>query len=82
MLGLWSDQHNKDAPSLLWTLDESGWIFELRITNPGLLQYHGYPIRRTVSQYRTGARPIPCTVTLACKGWEVESWAALSGSNR
>jgi len=28
--------------------------------------------RRTVSQYRTGARPVPRTVTLACKGWEAE----------
>jgi hypothetical protein len=28
--------------------------------------------RRTISQYRTGARPIPKTVLLACKGWEVE----------
>ena len=28
--------------------------------------------RRTVSQYRTGARPVPRTVTLACKGWELE----------
>jgi DNA-binding XRE family transcriptional regulator len=28
--------------------------------------------RRTVSQYRTGARHIPRTVTLACKGWEAE----------
>lgn len=28
--------------------------------------------RRTVSQYRTGARPVPRTVTLACKGWEIE----------
>lgn len=28
--------------------------------------------RRTVSQYRTGARPVPRTVALACKGWEVE----------
>lgn len=28
--------------------------------------------RRTVSQYRTGARPVPRTVTLACKGWEME----------
>ena len=26
--------------------------------------------RRTVSQYRTGARPVPKTVYLACKGWE------------
>ena len=28
--------------------------------------------RRTVSQYRTGARPVPRTVALACKGWESE----------
>lgn len=28
--------------------------------------------RRTVSQYRTGARPVPRTVILACKGWESE----------
>ena len=28
--------------------------------------------RRTVSQYRTGARPVPRTVTLACRGWEAE----------
>lgn len=42
MLGLWSDQG--DVPSLLWTIDKSGWIFELRITNFGQAQYHGYPI--------------------------------------
>lgn len=28
--------------------------------------------RRTISQYRTGKRPVPRTVSLACKGWEVE----------
>jgi DNA-binding XRE family transcriptional regulator len=28
--------------------------------------------RRTVSQYRTGARPVPRVVTLACKGWSRE----------
>jgi len=44
MLGLWSDQNNGGTPSLLWTLDESGWIFELRITNSGQAQYHGYPV--------------------------------------
>lgn len=31
--------------------------------------------RRTVSQYRTGMRHVPRTVTLACKGWEVERTA-------
>jgi len=28
--------------------------------------------RRTISQYRTGMRPVPRTVLLALKGWEVE----------
>lgn len=31
--------------------------------------------RRTVSQYRTGVRPVPRTVALACKGWETEQAA-------
>lgn len=44
MLGLWSDQNDGDVPSLLWTLDTTGWIFELRITNSGQAQYHGYPV--------------------------------------
>lgn len=28
--------------------------------------------RRMIAHYRTGTRPIPKTVLLACKGWEVE----------
>ena len=28
---------------------------------------------RTVSAYGTGARPVPKTVLLACKGWETEN---------
>lgn len=44
MLGLWSDQNDGDVPRLLWTIDENGWIFELRITNSGRAQYHGYPV--------------------------------------
>jgi hypothetical protein len=32
--------------------------------------------RRTASQYRTGARPVPRTVLLALKGWEAERQAA------
>jgi len=44
MLGLWSEQNSGDVPSLLWTLDDRGWIFELRITNPAQAQYHGYPV--------------------------------------
>ena len=34
--------------------------------------------RRTISQYRTGARPVPRTVELACKGWEAERGHALA----
>ncbi len=44
MLGLWSAQTSGDVPSLLWTVAESGWIFELRITNADQAQYHGYPV--------------------------------------
>ncbi|MFZ2360147.1 MAG: DUF2442 domain-containing protein [Anaerolineae bacterium] len=29
--------------------------------------------RRMVAHYRTGSRPIPKVVALACKGWEVQS---------
>jgi hypothetical protein len=32
--------------------------------------------RRTASQYRTGARPVPRTVLLALKGWEAEAGRA------
>lgn len=32
--------------------------------------------RRTVSQFRTGARPVSRTVALACKGWEAMKLAA------
>jgi len=44
ILGLWSEQIDGDVPTLLWTIDESGWIFELRITNSDQAQYHGYPV--------------------------------------
>jgi hypothetical protein len=47
MLGLWSDQNDDGIPRLLWTIDDSGWIFELRITNVGQAQYHGYPILKS-----------------------------------
>lgn len=34
--------------------------------------------RRTISQYRTGARPVPRVVALACIGWEAQRKAAQS----
>ena len=29
--------------------------------------------RRSITAYRTGSRPVPKVVALACKGWEVEA---------
>lgn len=34
---------------------------------------------RTISQYSSGARPVPRTITLACKGWETEQGASKRG---
>lgn len=44
MLGLTSEQAEGGDPSLLWTIDDNGWIYELRMTNSGQAQYHGYPL--------------------------------------
>jgi len=44
MLGLWSEQATDCTPDLLWTIDDTGWIFEMRITNSGKSEYHGYPV--------------------------------------
>jgi hypothetical protein len=32
---------------LMWTVADSGWIFEARLTNPDQSEYHGYPVRPT-----------------------------------
>ena len=29
----------------IWTVDDTGWIYELVITNATQKQYHGYPVR-------------------------------------
>ena len=43
-LGLWSERIVDDVPALLWTIDDNGWIYELRITNSVQAEYHGYPV--------------------------------------
>ncbi|EJZ17865.1 hypothetical protein RCCGEPOP_28579, partial [Rhizobium sp. Pop5] len=43
-LGLQSERAAGDVPAMLWTIDDTGWIYELRITNAGQAEYHGYPI--------------------------------------
>ena len=42
--GLWGDHPQGEDPRLLWTVDDNGWIYELRITNAGQAEYHGYPV--------------------------------------
>lgn len=34
---------------IFWTISDSGWIFEARITNKLQSQYHGYPVRPSES---------------------------------
>jgi hypothetical protein len=42
--GLISENAIQGDPTMLWTLDHNGWIYELRITHPGRAIYHGYPV--------------------------------------
>ena len=44
MAALWSESASHGDPRILWTVDDNGWIYEMRITVPGRAQYHGYPI--------------------------------------
>lgn len=44
MAGLWSENVSHGDPSRLWTIDDNGWIYEIRITIPGRAQYHAYPL--------------------------------------
>ena len=29
----------------IWTISDTGWIYECRLTNPAQAEYHGYPVR-------------------------------------
>jgi hypothetical protein len=29
----------------IWTVSDTGWIYECRLTNPAQAEYHGYPVR-------------------------------------
>lgn len=44
MAALWSENTSQGDPSQLWTIDDNGWIYELRITIPSRAEYHGYPL--------------------------------------
>lgn len=45
--GLFGDLVRQGDPTMLWTLDNDGWIYELRQTIPGRALYHGYPLLPT-----------------------------------
>ncbi len=42
-----STQDNSGDPTMVWTVDDNGWIYEARITHPGRAVYHGYPVLPT-----------------------------------
>lgn len=44
LTGLTSAAQDGDVPRLLWTIDDTGWVYEARLTNGGLALYHGYPL--------------------------------------
>jgi hypothetical protein len=43
--GLVGPANNGEPPRIFWTVGDDGWIFECQITNAGLTEYHGYPVR-------------------------------------
>jgi hypothetical protein len=47
LAGLWGDKTKKGDPSMLWSVDNNGWLYEAQITNPGYAQYHAYPVQPT-----------------------------------
>ena len=44
LAGLIGENDRKGDPTLLWTIDDDGWIYEGRITTPTRAIYHGYPL--------------------------------------
>jgi hypothetical protein len=47
--GLIGKVESQGVPTMLWTVSDQGWIFEARVTNVGLADYHGYPVRPSES---------------------------------
>ena len=44
LAGLVGANEFQGDPTLLWTVDDNGWIYEMRLTTPGRALYHGYPV--------------------------------------
>lgn len=78
---VWPDGIDMAADRLLvLALEQSGkaanarfreWLAAHHLTLAQAAQAIGVT-SRTISQYSSGARPVPRTVILACKGWETE----------
>ena len=56
--GLLGHRESKGDPTIIWTVDDSGWIYEGRITTPTQALYHGYPLldgdafaRKVIARY-------------------------------
>jgi hypothetical protein len=58
----------------------SAWMAQHQLSLADAAQVLGMT-RRMMTHYRTGSRPIPKVVMLACKGWEAET-AGRAGSRR
>jgi hypothetical protein len=56
------------ASDVLWTVADSGWIFEARLTNVDQAEYHGYPVR--------SSEPIGESVYLRFAAWAEENGTA------
>lgn len=42
--GLIGHNDKQGDPTIIWTVDDDGWIYEGRITTPTQAVYHGYPL--------------------------------------
>ena len=67
---LWDDAMRQNPPADPHDEFES-WKARNRLTLTTAAHALGLT-RRTVSAYASGARPVPKTVLLACKGWEAQ----------
>jgi hypothetical protein len=44
LAGLIGHNDKQGDPTLIWTVDDNGWVYEGRITTPTQALYHAYPL--------------------------------------
>jgi hypothetical protein len=56
--GLIGHRDSRGDPTVLWTVDDNGWVYEARLTTATKAVYHGYPLlegdafaRKVISRY-------------------------------